>query len=140
MRCTAFLLPTAIGFVASSIAAGAAAQTNVELGKREFAGKCAVCHGTDAKGDGPYAADLKRRPADLTTIARRNGGLFPMPRMYDIIEGSSPGHGPKEMPVWGWDYTIQASQLHPGLPEDQAAYVRTRIASLLEYLNRLQVK
>jgi mono/diheme cytochrome c family protein len=37
---------------------------------------CASCHGREGKGDGPVASALNRRPPDLTTIARRNGGRF----------------------------------------------------------------
>jgi len=44
------------------------------------------------------------------------------------------------MPVWGMDYTIQAAEALPDLPYNQAVYVRTRIMSLLEYLNQLQAK
>jgi mono/diheme cytochrome c family protein len=140
MRTTGFLVSAAVGCVLMSVAATATAQQKADLGKREYDSKCAVCHGKDAKGDGPYAAELKRKPADLTTIAKRNGGVFPSPRMYDLIEGSGAGHGPRDMPVWGWDYTIRASEKHPGAPENQAAYVRTRITALVEYLNTLQVK
>ena len=81
-----------------------------------------------------------RSPPDLTTLARRNGGVFPAPRMYDVIEGSGAGHGTREMPVWGWDYTIRAAELFPDSPYNQASYVRTRIAALVEYLNQLQLK
>jgi mono/diheme cytochrome c family protein len=140
MRSAGFLI-SMIGCVMGS---AAVAEQPVDLGKREYDSKCAVCHGMDAKGDGPYSAELKRRPSDLTTLARRNGGVFPYPRMYDIIEGSGAGvgagHGTREMPVWGWDYTIRAAEMHPGKPEDQASYVRARITALLEYLNQLQVK
>lgn len=140
MRSIGFLVSTAVGCMLMSVSATAGAQQQADLGKREYDSKCAVCHGKDAKGDGPYAAELKHRPADLTTIAKRNGGVFPSPRLYDLIEGSGAGHGPREMPVWGWDYTIRAGQQHPGAPESQAAYVRTRITALLEYLKTLQVK
>jgi mono/diheme cytochrome c family protein len=44
---------------------------------REF---CAVCHGVNLKGDGPAAEALKQAPTDLTTIAKRNGRRFPIPR------------------------------------------------------------
>ena len=129
-----------IGCAMSALAAAAVAAQGADLGKREYDSKCAVCHGLDAKGDGPYGAELKRRPADLTTLAKRNGGVFPYPRMYDVVEGSGAGHGPREMPVWGWDYTIRAAEKYPGKPEKQASYVRTRISALLDYLNQLQVK
>jgi len=35
---------------------------------------CASCHGTSARGDGPLADSMRRRPANLTEIAKRNGG------------------------------------------------------------------
>jgi mono/diheme cytochrome c family protein len=122
------------------LAFGAAAQPKMDLGKREFEAKCAVCHGKDGRGGGPYADQLKRPMPDLTTMARRNGGVFPVSKTYATIEGAGPGHGTREMPVWGLDYTIQAVEAMPELPYNQAVYVRTRIMALLEYLNQLQVK
>lgn len=122
------------------VATAAAAQQKVDLGKREYLGKCAVCHGIDGKGTGLYSEQLRRRPSDLTTLAQRNGGVFPVNRTYDVIEGAGAGHGTRDMPVWGMDYTVQATEQLPDLPYNQALYVRTRIMALLEYLNQLQVK
>lgn len=139
MQSTGFLIST-VACVLLSMAATAAAQQKLDLGKREYESKCAVCHGTDGKGGGPYSTELKNSPPDLTTLARRNAGVFPSPRMYDIIEGSGTGHGTREMPVWGWDFTIRAAEQFPDNPYNQASYVRTRISALVEYLNRLQVK
>ena len=65
---------------------------------------CAVCHGRDAKGDGPMAKSLKVSPPDLTRIAARNSAHFPLARVQKIIAGEVPipaGHGTREMPVWG---------------------------------------
>jgi mono/diheme cytochrome c family protein len=139
MRSPAFLSP-AIGCVVLALAATAVAQPKLDIGKREFDGKCAVCHGKDGKGGGPYSAQLKQSLPDLTTMARRNGGVFPVTRTYEAIEGAGAGHGTREMPVWGLDYTVQATEQLPDLPYNQAMYVRTRIMALLEHLNRLQVK
>jgi len=122
------------------MAVAALAQPKVDLGKREFESKCAVCHGKDGKGGGPYAEQLKRGLPDLTTLAQRNGGVFPVNRTYDNIEGAGKGHGTRDMPVWGLDYSIQATEAYPDLPYNQAVYVRTRIMALLEYLALLQVK
>ena len=66
MRSTGFLIST-VGCALLSMAATAVAQQKVDLGKREYESKCAVCHGKDAKGGGPYSAELKRSPPDLTT-------------------------------------------------------------------------
>ena len=40
-------------------------------GKQMFSSYCAVCHGADAKGNGPAASALKTPPADLPSWRRR---------------------------------------------------------------------
>ena len=64
---------------------------------------CASCHGRLGQGDGPAASSLRTTPADLTLLARRNGGTFPRERVTATIDGSSASaiHGSPEMPVWG---------------------------------------
>ncbi len=42
-----------------------------------FRAYCASCHGSEGRGDGPMAPILKTQPSDLTTISRRNHGIFP---------------------------------------------------------------
>jgi mono/diheme cytochrome c family protein len=120
--------------------ATALAQQKLEVGKRDYETKCAVCHGKDGKGKGPYAEQLKGGLPDLTTMAKRNGGIFPVTRTFETIEGAGKGHGTRDMPVWGMDYTIQAAEAFPDMPLNQAAFVRTRIMALLEYLNQIQEK
>jgi mono/diheme cytochrome c family protein len=117
------------------------------FGKREFDSNCAACHGMDAKGRGPVAGFLTKNPPDLTLLARGNGGVFPMDRLYraidgrDLPEGSQAGpHGSREMPIWGRDYRLRDGEYHGDTPYDPDAMVRGRILSLLEYLNRLQVR
>jgi len=50
------------------------ANTPSSSGKDMFDTYCAVCHGKDAKGNGPAANAMKTPPADLTTLAKGNGG------------------------------------------------------------------
>jgi mono/diheme cytochrome c family protein len=121
---------------------GALAQTKVDLGKREFDSNCAQCHGLNAKGGGVMSTYLSRNAPDLTTLARANGGILPMARMYDMIDGSReiPGHGTREMPAWGNDYRLKAAEYYWDVPYDPEVVVRAKILSLLEYINRLQVK
>ena len=73
------------------------------VGSVSFDLYCASCHGRQGKGDGPTAAALRTRPANLTTLTSRNGGTFPRERVLAFVEGSSrtPSHGSPEMPVWG---------------------------------------
>ena len=73
------------------------------VGSVSFDLYCASCHGRNGRGDGPTAAALKTRPADLTVLARGNRGVFPRERVLAFVEGSqrAASHGSPEMPVWG---------------------------------------
>ena len=68
-----------------------------------FHAYCASCHGDDGKGNGPVAPALNIKPADLTTIAERHGGIFPSKLVRDMIAGDDLilAHGSREMPIWG---------------------------------------
>lgn len=72
-------------------------------GAKIFRNYCATCHGASGNGDGPVAPFLKAKVPQLTTLARRNHGQFPADRVRGIIAGDDlrPGHGSREMPVWG---------------------------------------
>ena len=72
-------------------------------GQAEYRNSCAVCHGEQGEGNGPLAAELKTPPADLTSLAERNGGEFSYWRVFAVIDGRYvvPGHGGRDMPVWG---------------------------------------
>ena len=67
-------------------AASAPAQ-NIDIGKIEYQTSCASCHGAGAKGDGPMSNELKKRPTDLTGLAKKNNGVFPLNSVYRIIDG-----------------------------------------------------
>jgi len=69
-------------------------------GKSDFEWHCTACHGESGKGDGPMAKMLIKPPADLTAIAKANGGTFPFWRVYNIIAGKHavPGHETFQMP------------------------------------------
>ena len=49
---------------------------DLDNGRTEFLSKCAGCHGADGKGASPMTNKLKRKPADLTALARNNNGVF----------------------------------------------------------------
>jgi mono/diheme cytochrome c family protein len=95
---------------------------------------CASCHGTAARGDGPLAAAMVRRPPNLTEIAKRNKGTFPREMIYRIIDGRQKvaGHGGPDMPVWG-----DALMRTAGADE---ASVKTRIEALVDYLESIQAR
>ena len=114
------------------------------MGKREYDVNCAVCHGAQGKGDGPYAGlgDTKQTVADLTLLARRNNGVFPFARVYEFIDGTqvAKAHGTREMPIWGADYRVKGAEYYLDVPFDPEIYVRARILALTEYVYRLQAK
>jgi mono/diheme cytochrome c family protein len=108
--------------------------TSPYSGKEMFMNYCASCHGKDGKGDGPAAGALKQAPADLTALAKQNGGKYPADRVTSVLRGQTKtmAHGDQEMPVWGPVFW-KMSQGH----EEQ---VQMRIANLNRYIESLQQK
>jgi mono/diheme cytochrome c family protein len=79
-------------------------QPSLMQGSALFKAYCAVCHGSGGKGTGPMAQSLKKTIPDLTYLATRNGGRFPLERVQKIISGEVQAgitHGTREMPVCG---------------------------------------
>ena len=105
------------------------------LGAYFFKTYCATCHGTSARGDGPLADSMRRRPSNLTEIAKRNKGTYPKELVYKIIDGREKvqGHGGPDMPVWG-DAFLRTSET-----SDEAS-VKHRIQALVDYLETLQAR
>jgi hypothetical protein len=89
---------------------------------------------------GPFSDALKRSPPDLTMLAKRNGGVLPLSRIYTTIEGAEGSHGTREMPIWGRRYRMEAAAFHADVDYNEALFVRGRILSLVDYLNRIQDK
>jgi mono/diheme cytochrome c family protein len=134
-----------VGLAMLAVACGTALaqpKAKVDPGKREYAANCASCHGALGKGDGPTRPYLTRAPTDLSTLAKANGGVMPVSRIYESIDGSKvvAGHGSQEMPVWGTAYRIQAAERNVEVDYDPEVYVRGRILALIDYIYRLQVK
>jgi mono/diheme cytochrome c family protein len=94
---------------------------------------CASCHGREAKGNGPAAPALKADVPDLTTIAQRNGGVFPKHRVRQIISGDEIfiSHGSREMPIWGPIFHQVEYDRDWGL---------VRLENLAKYLESIQQK
>jgi mono/diheme cytochrome c family protein len=76
--------------------------TPADSGKKMFKAYCASCHGVSGTGNGPTATTLRKRPTDLTQLAKGNHGVFPTEEVSRVIEnGTIAAHGSSEMPVWG---------------------------------------
>lgn len=98
-------------------------------GPEMFRSYCSPCHGISGKGDGPAAAALNPRPADLTLFARRRGGKFSAKDFEDKLNGMAmaPAHGSSDMPVWGPVFR-------------QLGNAQLRVANLQKHVESLQVK
>ena len=112
----------------------AAAAISPASGHDMFMSYCAPCHGKAAKGDGPAASALKIAPADLTVLAKENGGKYPAMKVTAVLSGQTDlaAHGNKEMPVWGAVFW----RMSGGHEEE----VQQRVANLNRYIESLQVK
>ena len=125
---------------------------NLDQGRTEFLSKCAGCHGADAKGAGPMASKLKRKPADLTALAKNNNDVFPTDAIAAIVDGRGAiSHRRLEMPIWGCRQgpppgpRRKAYQPRPiesllDMPCDPEEVIKKRITAIVEYLGRIQAK
>jgi mono/diheme cytochrome c family protein len=117
----------------------------ITTGKLDFRRYCAQCHGMDATGDGPVAPALKKKPANLTLLAKNNGGVFPEKEVRDFIDGTktSAAHGTRAMPIWGDAFRMRqgseaaGASMGGGLTESQ---VHSKIDRLVKYVQSIQVQ
>ena len=137
-----------VASVTVGLSAVALAQ-DLDAGKLEFQSSCATCHGTDGKGKGPLSGQLKVAPADLTVLAKKNNGVFPVNAVYETIYGIKRivAHGPPDMPIWGYRYYARNTAPGSKKPDhyidfssDPDTIARTRMLAVVDYLNRIQQK
>lgn len=112
-----------------------------ELGETLYNTYCAACHGAAVPGSGPSEAPLRElmniEIPNLTHIAERNGGVFPMLDVIHIIDGRTGvrAHG-GPMPVWGNVFRLE---LEPTMGAyGSAVETRGRTLSLALYLDSIQ--
>jgi len=108
----------------------------------DFLGYCAPCHGQNGRGDGPVAKELITKPADLTLITQRAGGIFPQDEVAQRIDGRNlpQAHGSREMPVWGnwFKMEARAGQMLGEEGVDPEAEAKARVRALVDYLQTIQ--
>ena len=138
-------MPMLLDLAAAAAIAAAATTTPedaVAAGRGEYMSSCAVCHGADLRGEGPYAMFLRTVPTDLTRLAAENGGEFPFERIYQVIDGRVEVllHGPREMPVWGFEYNDEAKRRYQGIIGGDAVenFVTRRVLALIRYIESEQ--
>ena len=103
----------------------------IDRGQVSYVAHCASCHGIEGTGEGLVAEYLTVQPSDLTRLDG-GGGEFPFDDIYDIIDGREvPGHGTREMPVWGPTFK--------GLDETtDKKSIKEKIVELVYYVKSIQ--
>jgi len=103
-------------------------------GRQLYSAYCALCHGPDGKGGGPFSPQLKVWPPDLTQLLKGNHGVFPEMRTKEAIDGEfgKPSHGSSEMPIWG--------PVFRSLAHGRRDSAQVRLNSLVKYLESIQEK
>ncbi|MCW8842579.1 MAG: cytochrome c [Rhodobacteraceae bacterium] len=103
-----------------------------------YAENCAMCHGATGRGNGEAAAGMTPAPADLTLLARDNGGAFPVSRVLSQVDGYLKGEkgGGDDMPEFG---ALLEGDLVPVETDDGVMTPTPRpLAALLAYLETVQ--
>jgi mono/diheme cytochrome c family protein len=117
------------------------AAEDAQPGEHLYLRYCSACHGAQAKGDGIAGSLMHPHPADLTQLASRYGGEYPLDLVVRSIDGRQAlrAHGEAAMPVWGEvlseEYGAKSKQ-HPAIERR----VQGRILAIAEYLRTIQVK
>lgn len=122
---------------AGALLAGSTQAQETDIGRGLYARFCIACHGMSGKGDGTMPHYLDEVYADLTALAAKNGGVFPMSKVLQIIDGRTGlrGHG-GSMPVFGDIFSDE----NPDVKGSYAGILATRgrILSLAMYLESIQ--
>jgi len=104
-------------------------------GKQMYLQYCSSCHGRTGMGDGPVSEDLKAKIPDLTILAQKNRGIYPLDDVMATIDGRRlvRAHGDREMPVWGEIF-------HSDMSEKKYTELTTLLKAkiIAEYIGTLQ--
>jgi mono/diheme cytochrome c family protein len=107
-------------------------------GQALFQQNCAVCHGTGGRGDGPAAAGRTTPLPDLTTLAARNDGVFPLRAVMTHIDGYGRGArvGSEDMPEMG--HLLVGAVVRVDTGDGILTPTPVKLLALAEYIETLQ--
>jgi hypothetical protein len=96
----------------------------------------------DGKAGTPINDLLKVAPPALTQLAKKNGGVFPIARIYETIDGRRDikAHGERDMPIWGNRFLAEGAPAQDDYPYNPELFVRSRILAVIDYIYRIQEK
>ncbi len=113
----------------------------VPSGAEDFGDFCAACHGMSGRGDGEGAAALDRKPANLTQLSAKNGGVFPATRVMAKIwgyTGVAPGRQDQSSPMPEFGALLQGDLVPYDGGDGIATPTPVRLVQIAEYLKTLQ--
>lgn len=127
----------ATGVLGATAALAQDASQEYVVGQQEYNLACAACHGEAADGNGEIAMMFKEDIPDLTGIAKRNDGVFPLLEVIQAIDGRAVirGHG-NPMPVFGNRFRTEASGETALFGAE--AIARGRVLELALYVQSIQ--
>jgi mono/diheme cytochrome c family protein len=104
-------------------------------GEELFGRYCAVCHGSEGRGDGPVAPTLRTLPPNLRLLSEQYDGRFPLAEIRQAIDGRAMAgaHGTREMPIWGYEFWVEE-----GADVTAEREAREIIDRLVAYLESIQ--
>jgi hypothetical protein len=110
----------------------------VDSGRDLFKRHCVRCHGDNAMGGAVDTGKESVRTPDLTTLAKRNGGILPIWGVYEVVSGSKvlAEHRSRTMPIWGEEF----AKARGITKANKETIVRGRILALLAFLSTIQQK
>ncbi len=115
--------------------------TDIPVGRVEYESHCIMCHGATGRGNGWLVGFLRKPIPSLTQLKKKNGGVFPVKQVQQVIDGRKEVglHGPRDMPVWGQVYFTRAQrELSPYGAHVDEEVVQTKIIALIDYISQLQ--
>jgi len=115
------------------------AEDSPPTGRELYRRYCGACHGPEARGDGVASSLMRPAPPDLTQLAAKHGGKFPMELVTKMIDGREMprAHGDPAMPVWGQvlgEHLADAGTKKPDIEQG----VQDRISAIGDYLRSIQ--
>lgn len=131
-----FAIPTAAVLAGAALLVACAPESQATTGTADYARFCASCHGPSGKGDGPLAAGLAPRPADLTTLSARAGGTFPRLQVMGRINGYTMGRSDSHMPQFG--DLLEGGTVMYDAGDGHPAATPARLVGLVEHVEGLQ--